>query len=199
MAPSLEGSKDQVPMNRQQSAENTKGLLIVHTGNGKGKTSAALNLVYRHLAHGKRAAVVQFVKQPKAYDYGDKMMLDRLEALGDPVSVTMLGTGFTWNRTELAKSRQVTEQAWELAAAAIADPKIDLVVCDELHIALTHQFLDLAPVMQSMLARPTSCHVVTTGRDAPAALVEAADLVTEFVDVKHPYKAGVRAQAGIEY
>jgi cob(I)alamin adenosyltransferase len=186
-------------MTHRPSADEPKGLLIVHTGNGKGKTSAALNLVYRHLAHGKRAVVVQFVKQPKAYEYGDKLMLDRLATLGEPVTVTMLGTGFTWNRTELATSRHVTSQAWEVASAAISDPKIDLVVCDELHIALSHGQLDIEPVMQSILARPASSHVVTTGRGAPELLVEAADLVTEFVEVKHPYKAGIRAQAGIEY
>ncbi|MFC1641226.1 cob(I)yrinic acid a,c-diamide adenosyltransferase [Myxococcota bacterium] len=186
-------------MNRHQPTEQPKGLLIVHTGNGKGKTSAALNLVYRHLAHGKRAAVVQFVKQPKEYDYGDSMMLKRLATLGAPVAVTMLGTGFTWNRTDRAKSREVAGQAWEVAAAAIGDPQIDLVVCDELHIALSYGQLDIEPVMRSILGRPASSHVATTGRGAPEPLIEAADLVTEFVEVKHPYKTGVRAQVGIEY
>lgn len=176
-----------------------KGLLMVHTGNGKGKTSAALNLVYRHLAHGKRAAVVQFVKQRGDYAYGDVLMLEDLAKLGYPITLTMLGTGFTWNRADLARSRKVAEAAWDIAANAIADPKVDLVVCDELHIGLSYGFLDLEPVMHGIRSRPDSCHVVTTGRNAPQALLDAADLVTDFVEVRHPYRAGIKAQAGIEY
>lgn len=186
-------------MNQQRVTESVKGLLIVHTGNGKGKTSAALNLVYRHLAHGKQVSVVQFVKKPDDHDYGDKKMLEQLAAAGAPVKITMLGTGFSWNRAALSKARQVTEEAWGGAAAAIADPKVDLVVCDELHIALSQGYLELETVMRSIRARPDSSHVVTTGRGAPAALIEAADLVTDFVEIKHPYKAGISAQAGIEY
>jgi cob(I)alamin adenosyltransferase len=175
------------------------GLLIVHTGNGKGKTSAALNMVYRHLAHGKSAAVIQFIKRTGDYAYGDQIMLERLAAQGESVSVTMLGTGFSWNKVDIALSRQISAKAWNFVAAAIADPEIDLVVCDELHIALHHGFLDLGPVMSVILSRRPSCHVVTTGRYAPDALIQAADLVTDFVEVKHPLKAGVGAQPGIEY
>ncbi len=186
-------------MNPRASTETPRGLLIVHTGDGKGKTSAALNLVYRHLAHGRRATVVQFIKRPKDYAYGDAIMLERLAKLGDPVALTMLGTGFSWSETDPAKSRDVAHQAWKIAASAIADPAVDLVVCDELHIALRLGQLDIDPILQSIRERPASSHVVTTGRGAPNALIEAADLVTEFVDVKHPYRAGVRAQPGIEY
>jgi cob(I)alamin adenosyltransferase len=173
--------------------------LVVHTGSGKGKTSAALNLVYRHLAHGKTARVVQFVKRAADFDYGDQRMLDRLAALGDPVSLSVLGAGFTWNGRPSDAHVSMAIAAWECAAAAILDPAIDLVVCDELHIALAHGHLKLEPVLSTIARRPAHCHVVTTGRRAPQALLDAADLVTEFVEVKHPFKAGVEAQAGIEF
>lgn len=176
-----------------------QGLYIVHTGDGKGKTSAAMNLVLRHLAHGKTVSVIQFIKNPEDFEYGDVMMLERLRRDGLPVAVTMLGAGYTWRTGDSEECRELASRGWEQAASAILNPSIDLVVCDELHIALNHKHLELRPVLQTIAARPLSSHVVTTGRNAPEELVAAADLVTDFVAVKHPYQGGVRAQAGIEY
>jgi cob(I)alamin adenosyltransferase len=173
--------------------------LLVHTGNGKGKTSAALNLVYRHLAHGKRAKVVFFVKNPDNYEYGDVTMLEALKHQGYPVTVAMLGAGFTWRTGDTDEVRQLAKTAWSLAESAIFDPAVDLVVCDELHIALHYGQLELEPVLQALAKRPATSHVVTTGRNAPEALMAVADLVTEFTEVKHPFRSGVKAQAGIEY
>jgi cob(I)alamin adenosyltransferase len=187
------------PNTPRAALADTRGLFIVHTGDGKGKTSAAMNLVYRHLAHGKAACVVQFIKNPNDFEYGDVIMLERLRAEGARVSVSMLGAGYTWRTGDAEECKQLAARGWQLAAAAILDPSVHLVVCDELHIALRHAHLELAPVLHTIAARPLSSHVVTTGRDAPAELLSLADLVTEFVAVRHPYEAGVRAQAGIEY
>ncbi len=181
------------------STSQATGLLIVHTGNGKGKTSAALNLVYRHLAHGLSAAVVQLIKNPDDFAYGDIIMLERLAAQGMPVRCTMVGGGYTWKKKAADEDRRLAATAWNEAAGLIADPDIDLVLIDELHIALAHGFLDLPPVLDAIRARPSHCHVVTTGRGAPEALIAAADLVTDFQVVKHPFEVGVKAQAGIEW
>lgn len=178
---------------------SARGLFIVHTGDGKGKTSAAMNLVYRHLAHGKAACVVQFVKNPDDFEYGDMIMLERLRAQGCPVTFAMLGAGYTWRTGDSDECKELAASGWEQAAAAILDPKIELVVCDELHIALRHGHLALEPVLHTISARPLTSHVVTTGRHAPDELLALADLVTDFVAIRHPYQAGVRAQAGIEY
>jgi cob(I)alamin adenosyltransferase len=186
-------------MRQDHEQTTTRGLFIVHTGNGKGKTSAAMNLVYRHLAHGKTAKVVQFIKRASDFDYGDARMLERLASTGAPVALSVLGAGFTWNGLAASEHQSATQAAWECAALAIADPQVDLVVCDELHIALSKGHLELERVLDAIASRPSHCHVVTTGRYAPEALIDAADLVTEFVERKHPLKLGVRAQAGIEY
>lgn len=202
----LEGLEPQTSEARQASStpqlaasRSARGLFIVHTGDGKGKTSAAMNLVYRHLAHGKSACVVQFIKNPNDFEYGDVMMLERLRALGLPVTVTMLGAGYTWRTGNSEACKQLASRGWEQAAAALVDPRIDLVVCDELHIALRHGHLELGPVLQTIVSRRLESHVVTTGRNAPDELLGLADLVTDFVAVKHPFAQGVRAQAGIEY
>jgi cob(I)alamin adenosyltransferase len=186
-------------MTHEKTREDTHGLYLLHTGNGKGKSSAALNLVYRHLAHGKSAAVFFFVKNPDNFDYGDIKMLEVLRSHGYPVTITMMGAGFTWVTGDTEEVRQLACNAWELASGAIMDPKIDLVVCDELHIALHYHQLPLEPVLETLTKRPKASHVVTTGRNAPDALVAIADLVTEFTEVKHPYHAGVKAQRGIEF
>lgn len=182
-----------------RSQGGQRGLYLVHSGAGKGKTSAALNLVYRHLAHGRRAAVVQFVKCREDFPDGDRIMLERLAALGMPVSIAVLGRGFTWNSQDPAADRAAAGAAWSVAETLLADPVVDLVVLDELHIALKHRQLDLDPVIQAIRARPPTMHVVSTGRDAPAALIDLADLVTEFCSLKHPLAAGVPAQTGIEF
>lgn len=209
LSPSESGASESGEPTRRYSEPTTargvirlsgaQGLFIVHTGDGKGKTSAAMNLVLRHLGHGMSVRVIQFIKNPKDFEYGDVLILERLQREGLPVAVTMMGAGYTWRTGDSDECRELAARGWEQAAAAILNPAIDLVVCDELHIALNHKHLDLKPVLQTIAARPLSSHVVTTGRNAPEELLAAADLVTDFVPVKHPYQAGVRAQAGIEY
>ncbi|WP_265517219.1 cob(I)yrinic acid a,c-diamide adenosyltransferase [Nitratireductor luteus] len=171
-----------------------KGLLIVNTGPGKGKTTAAFGLALRMLGHGKRVGVVQFIKG--AWHSGEK---DAFAAFGDRVSWHTMGEGFTWETQDLQRDIAAAERAWEKAEALMADPSISLVVLDELNIALRYDYLDLEKVVSSLQARRPDLHVVVTGRNAKPALVEAADLVTEMGQEKHHFSAGVKAQQGIEF
>ena len=195
----LQKQKEMKDLSHAKRQGNEKGLYIVHTGHGKGKTSAAMNMVYRHLAHGRRAAVVQFVKSPDAFDSADRMFLERLQHMGMPVSIDVLGGGFTWETQDPEADRQRAQAAFARANELIQNPDINLVLLDELHIALKHQQLDLEPVLNAIAAKPPMTHVITTGRYAPDELIEKADLVTEFKKVKHPIAAGVPAQIGIEF
>lgn len=192
----IKAAKDQSRANR---AGNEKGLYLLFTGLGKGKTSGAMNLVYRHLAHDMRVAVVQFIKNESAFPDGDRIMLEKLKSHGFPVSIDTLGGGFTWETQDPDRDKHMAEQAWQTATQLIADPDISLVVLDELHIALKKARLDLAPVLAGIQARPAPCHVASTGRYAPQELIDVADLVTEMTRIKHPISAGVPAQIGIEY
>ncbi len=178
---------------------NEKGLYLLFTGLGKGKTSGAMNLVYRHLAHDLKVAVVQFVKNSEAYPDGDRLMLTKLKTLGMPVEIHTLGGGFTWETQDPAQDRAMAQAAWEMALQYIQDPDINLVVLDELHIALKNQQLDLNTVIEGIRDRPYLCHVATTGRYAPDDLLEMADLVTEMKKIKHPIQQGIPAQQGIEF
>lgn len=192
----IKAAKDSARDNRQG---NEKGLYILFTGLGKGKTSGAMNMVYRHLAHDMRVAVVQFIKNDSAFPDGDRIMLEKLNSQGFPVSIDTLGGGFTWETQDPDKDQRMAEQAWQKATTLIADPDISLVVLDELHIALKKARLELAPVLTGIQSRPSHCHVVSTGRYAPQALIDVADLVTEMTRIKHPISEGVPAQMGIEY
>ncbi len=171
-----------------------KGLLLVHTGPGKGKSTAAFGLALRMLGHGRRVGVVQFVKG--ARDTGERRAL---AAFGDAVAWHTMGEGFTWDTQDLRRDVAAAERAWDKAETLIADPAIALVVLDELNIALRYDYLDLDRVVAALAARRPDLHVVVTGRNAKPGLVEAADLVTEFALVRHPFAAGVKAQAGIEF
>ena len=177
-------------------AEKTieKGLLIVNTGPGKGKTTAAFGLALRMIGYGRRVGVVQFVKG--AWHSGEK---DAFAAFGDQVSWHTMGEGFTWETQDLARDIAEAQAAWAKAEELMADPTISLVVLDELNIALRYDYLDLDSVVAALKARRGDLHVVVTGRNAKPALVEAADLVTEMGAVKHHFAAGVKAQKGIEY
>jgi len=177
-------------------AEKTieKGLLIVNTGPGKGKTTAAFGLALRMIGYGRRVGVVQFVKG--AWHSGEK---DAFAAFGDQVSWHTMGEGFTWETQDLARDIAAAQAAWAKAEELMADPTISLVVLDELNIALRYDYLDLDSVVAALKARRGDLHVVVTGRNAKPALVEAADLVTEMGAVKHHFSAGVKAQKGIEY
>lgn len=178
---------------------NERGLFLLHTGNGKGKTSAAMNMVYRHLAHGLPAAVVQFVKCADEYPDGDRVMLARLAELGMPISIETLGTGFSWNSTDRNADIKAAEDAFARALKYLADDETRLVVLDEVHIAIGQGLIDTRTVLDGILLRDKHTHVVTTGRRAPEELIEAADLVTEMKLIKHPMTQKIPAQIGIEY
>jgi cob(I)alamin adenosyltransferase len=171
-----------------------KGLLIVNTGPGKGKTTAAFGLALRMLGHGRRVGVVQFIKG--AWHTGEK---DAFAVFGDNVVWHAMGEGFTWETQDLARDMAAAERAWAKAAELMADATIGLVVLDELNIALRYDYLDLGTVVAALRARRSELHVVVTGRNAKAELIEAADLVTEMTAVKHHFAAGVKAQQGIEF
>ncbi len=171
-----------------------KGLLIVHTGKGKGKSTAAWGLMLRALGRGFRIGVVQFGKG--AWETGERKAIEKF---GDQVSWHTLGEGFTWETQDRARDVAAAERAWAKAKELMADPSIRLLVLDELNIALRYDQLDIADVVATLAARRPDLHVVVTGRNAKPELIEAADLVTEMNLVKHHFAAGVRAQEGIEY
>ena len=171
-----------------------KGLLIVHTGPGKGKSTAAFGLALRMLGRGHRVGVVQFVKG--AWHTAER---DALAAFGDKVSWHTMGEGFTWETQDLARDIAAAERAWAKSQELMADPSFGLVILDELNIALRYDYLDLANVVATLASRRPGLHVVVTGRNAKPDLIAAADLVTEMTLVKHHFAAGVKAQPGIEF
>lgn len=171
-----------------------KGLLIVNTGPGKGKSTAAFGLALRMLGHGRKVGVVQFIKG--AWHTGEK---DALSAFGDRLVWHTMGEGFTWETQDRERDVAAARRAWEKAEELMADPETSLVVLDELNIALRYDYLDVDSVVAALKARRPDLHVVVTGRNAKPALMEAADLVTEMGAVKHHFSAGVKAQQGIEF
>jgi cob(I)alamin adenosyltransferase len=171
-----------------------KGLLIVHTGTGKGKSTAAFGLALRMLGRGRRVGVVQFIKG--AWHSAER---DALERFGDQVAWHTMGEGFTWETQDLARDIAAAERAWSKARELMADPSFALVILDELNIALRYDYLPLDKVVAALKARRPDLHVVVTGRNAKPELVDAADLVTEMTLVKHHFAAGVKAQEGIEF
>lgn len=172
-----------------------KGLLIVNTGKGKGKSTAAFGLVLRAVGHGMRVGVVQFIKG--TWDTGEGRVLR--ERFADLVTYHVMGDGFTWDTQDRRADTASARKAWDAALALIGDDRHDLVVLDELNIVLRYEYLPVDEVVAGLAARPAMKHVVVTGRNAPEALVAAADLVTEMEQVKHPYRSGVKAQRGIEF
>jgi len=171
-----------------------KGLLIVHTGTGKGKSTAAFGLALRTLGRGRRVGVVQFIKG--GWHTGER---DAFAAFGDQVSWHTMGEGFTWETQDLARDVAAAERAWSKALELMADGRFSLVILDELNIALRYEYLALDTVVGALTSRRDGLHVVVTGRNAKPALIEAADLVTEMTLVKHHFAAGVKAQSGIEF
>ena len=174
-------------------AQDEYGLLLVHTGNGKGKSSSAFGMVARALGHGIKVGVVQFIKG--AASTGEESFFRRFP---DEVRYHVMGEGFTWETQDRQRDIAKAKEAWDVAAQLLADPDIGLVVLDELNIALKYGYLELDPVLADIESRPLLQHVVVTGRGAPPGLIEAADTVTEMSLVKHAFKAGVKAQKGIE-
>ena len=171
-----------------------RGLVIVHTGTGKGKSTAAFGMVMRCLGHGLRVGIMQFIKG--AWDTGERHVLERFP---DLVTCRAMGEGFTWDTQDRARDIAAARQAWATAKAMIADPSYGLVLLDELNIVLRYDYLPLDEVLAALRAKPRDLHVVVTGRNARPELIEAADLVTEMSLVKHPFRSGVKAQLGIEF
>jgi cob(I)alamin adenosyltransferase len=171
-----------------------KGLVIVHTGKGKGKSTAAFGLALRAIGQGFKVGVVQFVKG--RWESGER---DALARFGDAITVAVMGEGFTWETQDRARDIKAAQAAWAAAKEMILAPSPDLVVLDEINIALRYEYLPVADIIATLAQKPLMKHVVLTGRNAPAALIEAADLVTEMTEIKHPFRAGVKAQRGIEF
>jgi cob(I)alamin adenosyltransferase len=187
--------RQQVQHQRLQERTVEKGLLLVHTGDGKGKTTAALGMVLRTLGHGQRVAVVQFIKG--AWEPGEALALRRFD---DLLVWRALGEGFTWETQDLERDRQLVGQAWQESLEHLRDPAVQLVLLDELNVALRLGYIAVDDVLAGLAERPTGTHAVVTGRGAPAALIEQADLVTEMTLVRHPFREqGVKAQKGIEF
>jgi cob(I)alamin adenosyltransferase len=171
-----------------------KGLLLVHTGQGKGKSTAAFGLLLRALGRGWRAGVVQFIKG--AWETGERKALERF---GDLLTWRTMGEGFTWETQDKARDVAAAEAAFAVAREMMADPSIRLLILDELNIALRYGYLPLEEVLQALSSRRPGLHIVVTGRNAKPELIEIADLVTEMTLVKHHFAAGVKAQEGIEF
>lgn len=170
-----------------------KGLVIVNTGNGKGKTTAALGLLFRARGHDYRVAAIQFIKSSKR-DTGERRAA---QLLG--FDLVPLGDGFTWLSKDVDHTRQLALDAWEIGKSQIASGEFDVVLLDEFTYALKYGWVDVGEVTAILAARPPDLHVVITGRDAPPELVEAADLVTEMREIKHPYRQGIPAQQGVDF
>jgi cob(I)alamin adenosyltransferase len=172
-----------------------RGLVIVHTGAGKGKTTAALGMVLRSLGHGFRVAIIQFIKG--AWEPAEKKAF---APWGDQLEFHATGEGFTWETQDKARDKQMAQAGWEVALRYLADPEFQLVLLDEANIALKKDYLSIEQVLDGLNCRPPKTHVIITGRNAPDALIERADLVTEMSLIKHPLKLQrIRAQAGIEF
>ena len=170
------------------------GLIIVNTGDGKGKTTAALGVAFRALGNGFKVFMVQFIKGK--WKTGEKKMADRL---APELQILPMGDGFTWDTKNPEQDIATTLRIWEVCKEAIASGLYDIVILDEINVVMKLGYLDPAPVVEFLKARDPRQHVILTGRGAPAALIEVADLVSEVVPIKHPYKAGIKAQRGIEF
>jgi len=186
--------KKEVVDSKIAAAQEERGILLVNTGNGKGKSSAAFGVVARALGHGHKVAVVQFVKSRS--DTGEEGFFRRFP---EQVRWHVCGEGFTWETQDSGRDTAAAQAAWKIALQYLADPSINLVVFDEMTYAFKYGWLDLGKVLDAIAARPRMQTVIVTGRAAPEALVEAADTVTEMGVVKHAFKAGVKAMPGVEF
>ncbi len=173
-----------------------KGLIIVHTGKGKGKSSAAFGMIFRCIAHGMQCAVVQFIKG--GMSTGERDLI--LSRFSDVCAFHTMGEGFTWETQDKSRDTEMAQAAWAKAKDLIRDPANRMVLLDEINIAIRYDYVDIAEVVAFLKAeKPPMTHVVLTGRNAHHDLIEAADLVTEMELVKHPFRSGVKAQIGVEY
>jgi cob(I)alamin adenosyltransferase len=176
------------------SKTEERGLVIVHTGKGKGKTTAAMGMAMRCVGHNMKVGIVQFVKG--VWDTGERRVLARFP---DLCVMRAMGEGFTWDTQDLKRDLAAARRAFDAAKEMIADSSFRMVVLDELNIVLRYGYLPLDEVLETLRNKPHDLHIVVTGRNAKEELIEAADLVTEMALVKHPFRAGVKAQAGVEY
>lgn len=203
LSSSLSDSQYQKKMQRRKEVQEQrlalasveKGLIVVNTGNGKGKTTAALGMVLRSLGHGFRVAIVQFIKG--AWEPAEKEIFSHFS---DRLEFHAMGEGFTWETQDRDRDIQKARQAWEKALSFITNPDYKLVLLDEINVALKLGYLPVEEVLAGLAQKPEESHVILTGRGAPAPLIERADLVTEMTLIKHPFREqGVKAQPGIEY
>ncbi|WP_438986692.1 cob(I)yrinic acid a,c-diamide adenosyltransferase [Marivivens donghaensis] len=172
------------------------GLIIVHTGKGKGKSTAAFGMIFRHIAHGMKSAVVQFIKG--GMSTGERDMI--LERFTDLCEFHTMGEGFTWETQDKTRDTEMAQAAWEKAKELIRDPSNSMVLLDEINIAIRYDYVDIKDVVEFLAnEKPHMTHVVLTGRNAHEDLIEIADLVTEMELIKHPFRAGIKAQIGVEY
>ncbi|MCV9960845.1 cob(I)yrinic acid a,c-diamide adenosyltransferase [Pararhizobium sp. BT-229] len=173
-----------------------KGLIIVNTGKGKGKSTAGFGMIFRHIAHGMPSAVVQFIKG--AWETGERDLIEK--HFGDLCQFYTLGEGFTWETQDRSRDIAMAHKAWEKAKELIRDERNSMVLLDEINIALRYDYIDVAEVVRFLKEeKPHMTHVVLTGRNAKEELIEAADLVTEMELIKHPFRSGIKAQVGVEY
>jgi cob(I)alamin adenosyltransferase len=179
----------------QQTKTLERGLLIVHTGNGKGKSSSAFGMAIRSIGWGMKVAVVQYVKGK--WQTGEKHFFR--DDFPDLLTFEVMGEGFTWDTQDRARDIAAARAAWERSKELILDPQYEFVILDELNIVLRNSTLPVEEIVEFLRQRPLEKHICITGRNAPASLIEIADLVTEFTEVKHPYKAGFKAQKGVEF
>jgi cob(I)alamin adenosyltransferase len=187
--------RQEVQTQRIAQADRQKGLIIVNTGNGKGKTTAALGMVMRSLGHGYKVAIIQFIKG--AWEPAEKAVLSQWE---NQLEFHAMGSGFTWDTQDRDRDIQEAETAWQKGLEFILNPEFKLVLLDEINVAFKLGYLNVEEIIAGLSQKPESTHVILTGRGAPDLLLETADLVTEMKLVKHPFKEqGIKAQAGIEY
>lgn len=187
--------RKEVQDQRVAQASKTKGLIVVNTGNGKGKTTAALGMVVRSLGHGYRVAIIQFIKG--AWEPAEKAVLSQWS---EQLTFHAMGEGFTWETQDRDRDIQTAQAAWETALSYIQNPEYSLVLLDEVNVAIKLGYVSVEQVLAGLDQKPENTHVILTGRGAPPALIERADLVTEMTLVKHPFREqGVKAQPGIEY
>jgi len=179
---------------RIAAAQDEKGLLVVHTGAGKGKTTAALGMAIRCLGHGMKVGIVQFIKG--AIDTAEERIL---KSFGDQVVFLRMGEGYTWETQNRDRDKAVAQEAWVEVEKFLQDPTFGMVVLDELNIAIHHEYVFLEQVLKAVAQRPPMLHVVITGRGAKPDLIEAADLVSEMKMIKHPFRKGIKAQKGVEF
>ncbi len=183
-------ARDKMLATKQQE----KGLLIVHTGKGKGKTTAAMGLALRAIGNDMKVVIVQFVKG--AMTTGERVILDKFP---DKCTIRAMGEGFTWDTQNRARDIELSQMAWDYVKEVMLDPSVDMIVMDEINIVIRYDYLDIVDVLSILDKRRDGLHMVATGRNAKEELIDIADLVTDMTQIKHPFRSGVKAQKGIEF